>query len=78
MFLMSEVPLYTQTHIHAGGGRRTEEMRWAKKALATSLVSSADQTFVHLTRSSGTQCAYTLARAATAASPAAVWYSETN
>ena len=46
-----------------------EEMRWARKALAASLESSADQRLAVMICSLGTQLAYTSARASTAAWP---------
>ena len=50
----------------------TEEILWAKNALAASLESSADQRFVVRILSSGTQWAYTSLRAWTALCPPGV------
>merc|ERR1719473_2503432 len=49
-----------------------EEMRWARKALAVSLESSADQRLVVSTCALGTHCRYTSAMYWTAASPCGV------
>mmetsp|Transcript_71380 Transcript_71380/g.118614 ORF Transcript_71380/g.118614 Transcript_71380/m.118614 type:complete len:318 (+) Transcript_71380:458-1411(+) len=55
-----------------------DEIRWARKAFAVSLESSALQRFVVSTRAVGTQRRYTFARYSTAASPCGVCGPPTN